>query len=144
MTYEHYEDNYWENWNGEICAGCDLPSQVNDLGLCDTCYAKLERDMIRSRDWDRSGLAFGTPDSELENLRLRIIREHGKDYELTCITIGESFRKLHSSCVVISLTSTSSRLVTRVYVVWCRHILRPSKRAGIILRRSVMQRFLSA
>ena len=38
--------------------------------------------MIRSRDWDRSGLAFGTPDSELENMRLRIIREYGKDYEL--------------------------------------------------------------
>ena len=38
--------------------------------------------MIRSRDWDRSGLAFGTLDSELENLRLRIMREYGKDYEL--------------------------------------------------------------
>jgi hypothetical protein len=38
--------------------------------------------MIRSRDWDRSDLAFGTPDSELDNLRLRIIREYGKDYEL--------------------------------------------------------------
>lgn len=82
MTDERYEDDYWDNWNGEICVGCDLPSHVNDVGLCDSCYAKLERDMIRSHDWDRSGLAFGTPDSELENLRLRIMREFGKDYEL--------------------------------------------------------------
>lgn len=82
MTNERYEDDYWDNWNSEICVGCDLPSHVNNVGLCDSCYAKLERDMIRSRDWDRSGLAFGTPDSELENLRLRIMREFGKDYEL--------------------------------------------------------------
>ncbi len=82
MAYDRYEDEYWEGWNGEICAGCDLPSHVNDVGLCDDCHAKLERDMIRSRDWDRSGLAFGTPGAELEILRLRIIREYGKDYEL--------------------------------------------------------------
>ncbi len=82
MAYEGYDDEYWDNWNGEICVGCDLPSQVNDLGLCGDCNAKLDRDMIRSRDWDRSATAFLTPDTELENLRTRIIREYGRDYEL--------------------------------------------------------------
>jgi hypothetical protein len=82
MAYERYEDEYWDNWNGEICVGCDLPSQVNDLGLCNGCNAKLDRDMIRSRDWDRSTTGFLTPDSELENLRTRIIREYGRGYEL--------------------------------------------------------------
>lgn len=82
MTDESYEDDYWDNWNGEICVGCDLPSQVNDLGLCNDCNAKLDRDMIRSRDWDRSATGFLTPDHELENLRTRIVREYGRDYEL--------------------------------------------------------------
>jgi hypothetical protein len=82
MTHEHHNDEYWKGWNGEICIGCDLPSQVNHLSLCQDCAAKLERDLIRSRDWDRSGLAFGTPDAELENLRLHILREYGTDYEL--------------------------------------------------------------
>jgi Fe-S-cluster formation regulator IscX/YfhJ len=82
MSYERYDDGYWEGWNGEICSGCDLPSRVNDLGLCRDCYAKLVRDLIRSRDWDYSGKAFTTPDEELENLRLKIIREYGAAYEL--------------------------------------------------------------
>lgn len=33
-----------------ICAGCDLFRPINDLSLCDECFAKLECDTIRSRD----------------------------------------------------------------------------------------------
>ncbi|HML20990.1 MAG TPA: OST-HTH/LOTUS domain-containing protein [Aggregatilinea sp.] len=65
-----------------ICAGCDLPFPVNDLGLCDDCFAKLERDLIRARDWDYSTTAFITPPDQLEALRERIIRDYGADYEL--------------------------------------------------------------
>jgi hypothetical protein len=65
-----------------ICAGCDLILPVNDLGLCDECFAKLERDLIRARDWDYSATAFMTPQEQLEALRERVIRDYGADYEL--------------------------------------------------------------
>ncbi|HEX3052120.1 MAG TPA: OST-HTH/LOTUS domain-containing protein [Aggregatilineaceae bacterium] len=65
-----------------ICTGCDLPAVVNDLHLCQDCFAKLERDLIRARDWDYSGTAFMTPDEDLEELRLRVISEYGANYEL--------------------------------------------------------------
>ena len=65
-----------------FCRGCDLPLPLNDLGLCDDCYAKLERDLIRMRDWEYSAEAFGVPDEQLEALRDRVIRDYGAAYEL--------------------------------------------------------------
>ena len=65
-----------------ICLGCDQFLPVNDLGLCDICFAKLERDLIRSRDWERSVTAFTTDADQLENLRQSIIRDYGEAYEL--------------------------------------------------------------
>lgn len=65
-----------------ICAGCDLFKPVNDLSLCGDCFAKLERDLIRSRDWQYSATAFAVPEDQLEALRDRVIREHGAAYEL--------------------------------------------------------------
>jgi hypothetical protein len=65
-----------------FCMGCDLPFPVNDLRLCDTCFAKLERDLIRSRDWDYSVTAFGVAPDQLEALRERVIRDHGPADEL--------------------------------------------------------------
>lgn len=65
-----------------FCVACDLPLPVNNLGLCDNCFAKLERDLIRSRDWDYSVTAFGVEPNQLEALRERVIREYGADYEL--------------------------------------------------------------
>lgn len=65
-----------------ICVGCDLPTQVNDLGLCSDCYNKLERDLIRGRDWDYSALAFGLSDTDRERLRLSVISAYGAGYEL--------------------------------------------------------------
>lgn|SRR5690554_1532538 len=65
-----------------ICAGCDLFRPVNDLSLCDECFAKLERDLIRSRDWAYSATAFMVAEDQLEALRERVIRDHGAAYEL--------------------------------------------------------------
>jgi hypothetical protein len=65
------------------CQACDggfLP--LNDLGLCDGCGDKLDRDMIRERAWDYSALAFGVPTDQREALRQHIIREFGETYEL--------------------------------------------------------------
>jgi hypothetical protein len=65
-----------------LCVGCDLPFPVNDLGLCDNCFARLERDLIRSRDWEYSVTAFAVAPDQLEALRERVIRDYGADYEL--------------------------------------------------------------
>jgi hypothetical protein len=64
------------------CQACDVLQPLNDLGLCEECAGKLDRDMIRKRDWAYSESAFGVPDSELENLRTRVIKHYGEKLEL--------------------------------------------------------------
>ena len=64
------------------CQGCDLFTRLNDLGLCEECAGKLERDLIRQRDWDYSALAYGCPESKREELRKEIIARHGERLEL--------------------------------------------------------------
>lgn len=46
-----------------MCNGCNLILPLNDLGLCDDCAGKLERDLIRNRDWHYSVSGFGLPKS---------------------------------------------------------------------------------
>jgi len=75
------DDNTYELID-TFCVACDLPFPVNDLSLCDTCFAKLERDLIRSRDWAYSVTAFGVATDQLEALRERVIRDYGATYEL--------------------------------------------------------------
>ena len=65
-----------------VCVGCDLPLPVNDLGLCDECFMKLERDLIRAQNWDYSATAFMTAPNQREALRESIIRDYGADFEL--------------------------------------------------------------
>lgn len=65
-----------------MCNGCDLILPLNDLGLCDDCAGKLERDIIRNRDWDYSVSGFGLPESEREGLRKKIIKAYGDKLEL--------------------------------------------------------------
>ncbi len=79
---EYPEDDSIDELIDTFCAACDLPFAVNDLGLCDACFAKLERDLIRSRDWDYSVTAFGVAPDQLEALRERVIRDYGTAYEL--------------------------------------------------------------
>ena len=64
------------------CVGCDIYTRVNDLGLCTTCDAKLDRDMIRERDWERSASAWLLPSDKREALREDVISKHGPDLEL--------------------------------------------------------------
>jgi hypothetical protein len=77
-----HADNHAPEIVGTNCAGCDLKLAVNDLGLCDDCYAKLERDLIRSREWAYSGMAFGVAPEDYEALRQQIIHDYGAPYEL--------------------------------------------------------------
>ena len=68
------------------CCGCDTFARTDDLGLCEECASKLDRDLIRQRDWDYSASAFAAPPERREELRSAIIREYGKELEL--ITSG--------------------------------------------------------
>jgi hypothetical protein len=79
---DYPEDDSTDEVIDTFCMGCDLPFPVNDLGLCDNCFAKLERDLIRSRDWGYSVTAFGVAPDQLEALRERVIRDYGAAYEL--------------------------------------------------------------
>ena len=65
------------------CVGCDqVVPQRDDLGLCPDCAAKLDRDMIRDRDWERSWTAWHTPADQREALRTRVVARYGAQYEL--------------------------------------------------------------
>jgi uncharacterized protein len=95
-VYERLKEELWEDRSRSIdtiawdlgkdddaaCYACDQIGPVDDLGLCASCGAKLDRDMIRDRDWARSVSAFGISESEWENLRTRVIARYGQNHEL--------------------------------------------------------------
>ena len=64
------------------CAGCDQPLRLDDLGLCKECRQKLERDLLRKRDWDYSVSAFGASCEQREALRAQVIKKFGENLEL--------------------------------------------------------------
>jgi hypothetical protein len=68
-------------WDGQ-CQACDAWARVNDLGLCQDCDAKIQRDLIRARKWDYVAAAFGLDDRGREQLRAQVIRQHGAQNEL--------------------------------------------------------------
>jgi hypothetical protein len=52
------------------------------MSLCEECAGKLERDLIRQREWDYSASAFGLPPEAREELRRLVIAEFGEALEL--------------------------------------------------------------
>jgi len=76
-----FNDDFWGSYEG-LCQGCDLYLPINDLNLCDDCASKLERDLIRERDWDYSIAAFGLDASKREELRRQVIAQFGENLEL--------------------------------------------------------------
>ena len=82
--YDNFDDggNY-QRYEAE-CQGCDMWEPVDDMGLCDDCAGKFERDMIRKREWAYSALAFGCPEEKLEDLRKHVVKKYGKALELIC------------------------------------------------------------
>lgn len=78
---EDDELNDFGFYEGE-CQGCDILTSLNDHGLCEECAGKVDRDLIRQRDWDYSALAFGCPVSKREELRKEIIARHGEKLDL--------------------------------------------------------------
>ncbi|MGD9261320.1 MAG: hypothetical protein PVG44_12810, partial [Desulfobacterales bacterium] len=81
FDFEDDELNGFGYFEGE-CQGCDLFTMLNDFGLCEECSGKLERDLIRQRDWDYSALAYGVPAENREALRNEIIGRYGGKLEL--------------------------------------------------------------
>jgi hypothetical protein len=75
------EDKDFGFYEGE-CQGCGCFDSLDDIGLCEECSEKFERDVIRQRDWDYSALAFGIPEDQREELRRQIIKEYGERFEL--------------------------------------------------------------
>ena len=75
------EDEDFGFYEGE-CQGCGCFSSLDDIGLCEDCSGKFERDMIRQRNWDYSALAFGVPGNKREELRRQIVKEYGERFEL--------------------------------------------------------------
>jgi hypothetical protein len=74
-------DEEWGMYDSQ-CVACDVYGRVNDLELCMDCADKLERDLVRERDWEYSASGFLLSDKDREELRQQIIREHGKNLEL--------------------------------------------------------------
>ncbi len=68
-------------YEGE-CAGCGQFRRINELALCEDCSAKIERDLVRERDWAYSVTAYGRTDEDRERLRKEVVREFGEDPEL--------------------------------------------------------------
>jgi hypothetical protein len=80
MTYDD-EDESFGLYDGE-CQVCGLFGRVDDLILCEECAGKLDRDLIRLRDWDYSVAAFGVPASKHEELRGQVVAQYGEELEL--------------------------------------------------------------
>jgi hypothetical protein len=81
FTSEDDELNGFDFCEGE-CQACGIFTRLNDLGLCEECAEKLERDLIRQQDWNYSALAYGCSESKREELREEIIARHGEKLEL--------------------------------------------------------------
>lgn len=64
------------------CLGCGLCLPLDDLGLCGQCAGKLDRDLIRERQWDYSVTAFGVPTEKREEIRKAVIDQFGERPEL--------------------------------------------------------------
>jgi len=75
------DDNVFGFYEGE-CRGCDIFTRVDDVGLCEECAAKLDRDLVRQRDWQYSTMAYGVPPEKREELHRNIVQQYGEDLEL--------------------------------------------------------------
>ena len=89
---EDDELNGFGFYEGE-CRGCDFFTRLNDLSLCKECAGKLERDLIRQRDWDYSVTAFGAPASKREELRQQVVAQYGGKLELIAPNKGRQKKR---------------------------------------------------
>ena len=48
-----------QDWSDDRCCACDRWERVDDLGLREECWTKVERDLVLQRDWVCSAWALG-------------------------------------------------------------------------------------
>jgi hypothetical protein len=77
IEFDEDMDEEWGWYDGQ-CYACDLLRRVDDLGLCEECRTKLERDLVRQRDWDYSAWAIGLSDEGRKKLYQQVITQYGK------------------------------------------------------------------
>ncbi|MEE9392510.1 MAG: hypothetical protein V3W41_08390 [Planctomycetota bacterium] len=77
-----YDDEFDLEAHWADCHGCDSFIPVDEVGLCRDCSVKLERDLLRQRDWVYSSCCYGVPNDKREELRLSVIKKHGAALEL--------------------------------------------------------------
>ena len=77
--------DFWHNYEGK-CQSCGIYGPIDDMSLCDECAGKLERDLIRQRDWNYSVSAFGLPGKERQKLRNNVIKKYGEALELIMLS----------------------------------------------------------
>ena len=75
------EYKFWGEYEGQ-CQACDNYGPVDDMSLCKDCSGRLDRDLIRQRDWEYSSSAFGLSDELREKLRDEVIKKYGSKLEL--------------------------------------------------------------
>ena len=75
------DEETFDLWEGQ-CQACERWGPVNDLMLCEECDAKIQRDLIRARNWDYVAAAFGLDDEARKRLRVEVIRQYGPQNEL--------------------------------------------------------------
>ena len=78
----------FSDFEGE-CQACDTFTELDDIGLCENCADKFDRDLIRRRDWEYSATAFGVRPEDLEKLRDAVIAKYGAKLELLAEDDGE-------------------------------------------------------
>lgn len=65
------------------CHGCYLIKKVNHIPLCKSCNSKLERDLVRQRNYEYSELTahLSSPEDK-EKVRKDVINQYGEKFEL--------------------------------------------------------------
>lgn len=64
------------------CRGCGTVANLDDMGYCESCGEKFERDMLRLRKWEFSLTASYIPQDEYESLRQDTIDQFGREFEI--------------------------------------------------------------
>jgi hypothetical protein len=93
-TSEFEEDVEEEGgWYDGQCQACELWGRVDDVALCEACRDKLERDLVRLRDWEYSASGFGLSDEGREALYRQVIARHGQALELVASQAGSGKKR---------------------------------------------------
>ncbi len=70
--------------------GCGVFGPVDNIGLCDNCAAKLDRDMISTRVWEYSAAAFMVAPEKREAVQAATVAKYGASLVIAAAEAGAS------------------------------------------------------